>query len=194
MSTAVSSLSQPGILLLDRQAAANRPAMPNPNPAAARVAKLGRKRTKKLNPKTLERYRQKACASCLSEVTPVPGSFCVRGRTEHSRSLTAAADLGCDVCVAELHGAPFSADDVRAHTHAGFAVQVTGGVQVIPHDSCAARYANHSNSKILRCVQKFGGHRHQRTCTSPASCLPHAAQYAKTSPTHSNIQLINDKV
>ena len=79
------------------------------------------------------------------------GSFCVRGRTKHGRSLTAARNLDSGVCIAELYGAPFSADDERAYTHAGFAVQVTGGVRVIPHDSCAARYANHSeNNPALR--------------------------------------------
>ena len=78
-------------------------------------------------------------------------SFCVRGRTKHGRSLTAARNLDSGVCIAELYGAPFSADDPRAYTHAGFAVQVTGGVRVIPHDSCAARYANHSeNNPALR--------------------------------------------
>ena len=75
----------------------------------------------------------------------------MRGRTEHGRSLTAARSLGRCACIAELYGAPFSADDPRAYTHAGFAVQVTGGVRVIPHDSCAARYANHSeNNPALR--------------------------------------------
>ena len=95
--------------------------------------------------------KSSSCVPCQREVAPVPGSFCVRGRTEHGRSLTAARSLGRGVCIAELYGAPFSADDPRAYTHAGFAVQVTGGVRVIPHDSCAARYANHSeNNPALR--------------------------------------------
>ena len=84
----------------------------------------------------------------------------MRGRTEHGRSLIAARNLDSGVCIAELYGAPFSADDPRAYTHAGFAVQVTGGVRVIPHDSCAARYANHSeNNHALRA----------EVCWAPAS-------------------------
>ena len=95
--------------------------------------------------------KSSSCVPCQREVAPVPGSFCVRGRTEHGRSLIAARNLDSGVCIAELYGAPFSADDPRAYTHAGFAVQVTGGVRVIPHDSCAARYANHSeNNPALR--------------------------------------------
>ena len=95
--------------------------------------------------------KSSSCAPCQREVTPVLGSFCVRGRTKYGRSLTAARNLDSGVCIAELYGAPFSADDPRAYTHAGFAVQVTGGVRVLPHDSCAARYANHSeNNPALR--------------------------------------------
>ena len=96
--------------------------------------------------------KSSSCVPCQREVAPVPGSFCVRGRTEHGRSLIAARNLDSGVCIAELYGAPFSADDPRAYTHAGFAVQVTGGVRVIPHDSCAARYANHSENNPQPCA------------------------------------------